>query len=187
MWMIPNWYVLAFLGFIAMRTTVEAIIIPSNAAKTPGQRKGVPSFLILVLTYLVSAIVVVYFLWEAQGISQHLVIAGLLVVAAGYGGRIYSLRAIHGSYSLFIEPRDGDLVTTGIYGIIRHPLYLFYSIELAGLCLICPNPISFVALILNVWTCLHRANKEELCLEEKFGERFHEYKRRTNKFIPFIF
>ena len=87
-----------------------------------------------------------------------------------------------------IEP-DHKLITTGIYGIIRHPIYLSYVLLFAGFCMLLhSNLITFVILgsICTIWLG-HRIAIEEEMLLAKFGEEYKAYQRKTKKLFPFIY
>ena len=91
------------------------------------------------------------------------------------------------SYSPLSRPRKSSVFReSGIYGYIRHPIYL--SLMTLGLALLLASPtvpvtITYVLLLLitNI-----RADLEEGLLEEKYPE-YREYKGRTKRYIPLIF
>lgn len=79
---------------------------------------------------------------------------------------------------------DSELVTTGPYRWIRHPLYTFgftlhiaMAVMLANWVLLCFWPIAMV--ILNM-----RTNLEERRLVERFGDDYREYMTRTGRYFP---
>ena len=83
--------------------------------------------------------------------------------------------------------RTTKIVSTGLYGYIRHPLYL--SLILLGFGAMAKDPgypqiilavINFIALYL---TC--RAEEGEMI--NKFGDEYREYMKRTKMFVPFVF
>lgn len=87
-----------------------------------------------------------------------------------------------------IEP-DHKLIVTGIYSIIRHPIYLSYLLLFAGFCtLLHGNLITFAILcsICTVWLG-HRIAIEEQLLLAKFGEEYKAYQRKTKKIFPIIY
>ncbi|MEN1729018.1 MAG: isoprenylcysteine carboxylmethyltransferase family protein, partial [Pseudomonadota bacterium] len=83
---------------------------------------------------------------------------------------------------------DHRLVTEGIYGWIRHPIYTGYILLFLGFCLTLE---STVGLILSVVTCAlwfgNRIPTEERMLEEQFGEDYRSYCNRSRRLFPFIY
>lgn len=84
------------------------------------------------------------------------------------------------------ETGAGKLVTTGIYGYIRHPQYtgllllsLGMIIEWATLPMLIMYPI-----IIGVYVRL--AKKEEKDMMNEFGDAYREYMKKTKRFIPFV-
>ncbi|MGB0203042.1 MAG: methyltransferase family protein [Acholeplasmataceae bacterium] len=81
-----------------------------------------------------------------------------------------------------------ELVSTGPYKILRHPLYLGLFLLSTSIPLFFSNiiltPLSYVFMgyILN-----HRMVLEEHILETQLGTRYKEWKRARYKFIPFIY
>ncbi len=83
---------------------------------------------------------------------------------------------------------DHQLITTGIYKYIRHPIYLgallqYVSIGIAVGSLIVTS-LAFVCWLIMT---MDRIGLEERLLTEKFGEEYLEYMKRTKKLISFIY
>lgn len=80
-----------------------------------------------------------------------------------------------------------ELVDTGIYKYIRHPLYLSLMILTWGIFL--KNPTMFL-LVISVLACvflfLTAKSDEKECIAY-FGDKYREYKKRSKMFIPFLF
>ena len=75
--------------------------------------------------------------------------------------------------------RAHDLVTTGLYSRIRHPVYLFGSIAgLASVLALQVGWILLLAVLLEPITLI-RAIREERILQTAFGEQYTRYRERT--------
>jgi len=78
------------------------------------------------------------------------------------------------------------LITGGIYGIMRHPMYTAWSLAFIGLTFICDSLISiilipFIILLLGFEGYL----EERLLLFPKFGDKYVEYEQQTpNRLFP---
>jgi protein-S-isoprenylcysteine O-methyltransferase Ste14 len=80
---------------------------------------------------------------------------------------------------------EQSLVTTGIYGYIRHPIYTGDILLLAGLELAL-NSWLVLAVSITLAVAIRQALKEEILLSQVFSD-YHEYCTRTKRFVPFIF
>ncbi len=77
------------------------------------------------------------------------------------------------------------LNTTGLYSIVRHPLYVGNFFMWFGISLYTFNPVLIVAFIAIFWIIYENITfAEELFLEEKYGERYREWMRKTPAFLP---
>ena len=70
-------------------------------------------------------------------------------------------------------------MTHGIYRRIRHPVYVFSAIGIAGLLLYMDLPKLFAVFLIIVPMQVLRAWQEGRVLEERFGEEYRAYKRNT--------
>jgi len=84
-------------------------------------------------------------------------------------------------------PRENaHLVTTGPYRYVRHPLYLMGFVGFSSLALISEVWILGVLLGVLCLFLIKRIPEEEKNLEEKFGQDYTDYKRKTKRLIPFF-
>lgn len=89
--------------------------------------------------------------------------------------------------SEFDRERTGVLVTEGIYGYIRHPMYSSLLL-LAWGALLKEVTLGTTVLALAASVALTvTARFEEAENLVRFGEEYREYMRRTRLFVPFLF
>jgi len=81
------------------------------------------------------------------------------------------------SFSVTAQARQ--LVTTGIYSKIRHPIYFFVGVGYLGLFLALGYWIPAIWFAVVYSTQFLRIFKEESVLEEAFGEEYRHYKAQT--------
>lgn len=88
-------------------------------------------------------------------------------------------------HSLVVSKEDQLLVETGPYRWIRHPIYTAYLMSYVGGGLVSGNwvltvvPGTAYAIMIAM-----RMGEEEKVMEEQFGQRYIEYKRRTGRLLP---
>lgn len=78
-----------------------------------------------------------------------------------------------------------EIVTTGIYGYIRHPIYSSIMLFLLGAELVARSYLVFVYLSFFLGAYL-QARREERLLQQHFGKTYTTYMKRSKMFIPFI-
>ncbi len=112
----------------------------------------------------------------------------LMMELTGIGIGVWAVATVRvGRVSVFPEPRsDAELVTTGPFRWIRHPMYtglllIALSITLERLTWL--DGTVFVLLLLNQ---LAKVNYEEQGLNDRFPE-YRSYSSRTKKLIPWVF
>lgn len=78
------------------------------------------------------------------------------------------------------------LVKTGIYKLIRHPLYLSVFLLGTGIMLKNPELVQLILGAVNLIAVYITAKIEENEMIAKFGEEYRQYMKETKMFIPFI-
>jgi protein-S-isoprenylcysteine O-methyltransferase Ste14 len=78
------------------------------------------------------------------------------------------------------------LVKSGIYGYIRHPLYLSVFLLGTGIMLKNPEKVQLFLGIVNLIAVYITARIEENEMITKFGDQYRIYMKETKMFIPFI-
>ena len=81
--------------------------------------------------------------------------------------------------SFSIAPEARKLVTHGIYSRIRHPVYVFSPIIIAGIALYLGIAWLLIALVVVIPLQIARARREGQVLEARFGEEYRAYRRKT--------
>lgn len=82
--------------------------------------------------------------------------------------------------------KDQKVVDTGLYGVVRHPMYMATLLLFLSMPLILGSPISFIIMLMYIPIIAKRIRNEEAVLEEGL-EGYTEYKRKVKyKAIPFI-
>ena len=78
-----------------------------------------------------------------------------------------------------VEPRANNLVTTGIYSKIRHPMYLFSSLVLLGFVLILQNKYWLLVWLGVIIIQMFRIRSENKILAQKYGAVYKNYISKT--------
>jgi protein-S-isoprenylcysteine O-methyltransferase Ste14 len=118
--------------------------------------------------------------WRMAGSIVCGPLAGLLSwTAVRHLGRQFRVHA--GLYE------DHELVTSGPYGIVRHPIYSSLLAILAStLFLFTTWQWALISLALFIAGTEIRVHTEDGLLASRFGDRFLEYKKRVPAYLPFV-
>ena len=112
--------------------------------------------------------------------------SGLVLAEAGAVLLIWVQLAlgVHLSGTLHLR-KDHQLVQSGPYATVRHPMYTAFILLFTGLALLIGNvPVAVLMLATQAWTVLWRLPAEERSLEERFGSAWSDYRRRTGALTP---
>jgi protein-S-isoprenylcysteine O-methyltransferase Ste14 len=114
---------------------------------------------------------------------------GLALVALAVGmnrhvHRKFSVRRIIGLPEIHPERDRGDLVRTGIYGLVRHPRYLEFMVTFAALGLLTGAAGIFLLAIVSLLMYLIVAPLEERELRQHYGTAYDDYAREVPRFLP---
>lgn len=140
-----------------------------------GPRWGLISLAYGALVYVLARVFPV--LTFPAGLHPGLNILGVLLILIGLPYYLLAVRAMTRAF------KAGELVTTGVYAICRHPLYGSWIVFLA------PG----IVLLTHIWLALSvpvvmylvlriMAREEEAYLAATFGERYLRYKAT----VPFV-
>jgi protein-S-isoprenylcysteine O-methyltransferase Ste14 len=142
----------------------------------------------------VAIIVVVVYLVRALGFRSHLVqndpvLTGVgmalffLGLALAIWARIYIGRNWGMPMTRKAEP---ELVTTGPYHRVRHPIYTGIILAMLGTAL-ATTPFGLIAVAVLAAYFIYSATREESYLAEQFPDTYPAYKRSTKMLVPFVF
>ena len=86
-----------------------------------------------------------------------------------------------------IEVQENQkVIDKGLYGVVRHPMYMATTVLFLAMPLVLASPLSFLIMLLYIPLIAKRIKNEERVLEEGL-EGYKEYKRKVKyKVIPFV-
>lgn len=112
---------------------------------------------------------------------------GALFCALGIGLAIWARVHLGRNWSSFPTVKEGhELVTSGPYAVVRHPIYSGLLLAMIGTMLT----------LGTIWLCIFlsagvifvlRVKREETLMLKQFPESYPAYQKRTKALIPFIY
>jgi protein-S-isoprenylcysteine O-methyltransferase Ste14 len=113
---------------------------------------------------------------------------GVLLYAAGGVLRLAPVFVLGRRFSglVAIQP-EHRLVSSGLYGVIRHPSYLGLFVLSLGWGLAFRSGVGVILAVLTLPVVLARIDAEERLLSETFGAEYDAYRARTWRLIPYVY
>ncbi|PYT79819.1 MAG: isoprenylcysteine carboxylmethyltransferase family protein [Acidobacteria bacterium] len=110
---------------------------------------------------------------------------GVLLTAAGIGVAFWARWHLGTNWSGVVTLKEGhELIRTGPYRMIRHPIYTGILLALLGTAITFGEVRALLAVVI-VWLSFYiKALREETFLTQEFGPSFTEHKRQTGMFLP---
>jgi protein-S-isoprenylcysteine O-methyltransferase Ste14 len=113
---------------------------------------------------------------------------GVALFAAGGVLRMWPVFVLGNRFSGLVAIQPGHaLVTTGIYGTLRHPSYLGLLVNAVGWALAFRSIIGVLIAVLMIPPILARIRSEEALLRTQFGNAYEAYCARTRRLIPGLY
>jgi protein-S-isoprenylcysteine O-methyltransferase Ste14 len=142
--------------------------------------------------------VMFYYLWiplpvsGSESTARFLALFGLCVYMAGCAFVLWARRTLGKMWGLSTSQQvklldDHQLIRSGPYAFVRHPMYFGWWAAMFGLTLLYPVWMIFLLFVFSVISFIGRARREEKALAERFGDQWAEYKKHTKFLIPFIY
>lgn len=172
-------------GLVMLRRSPELLQKRLNAREEQGEQRQV--ILLSALMFL-AAFVVAWlnfrFRWIILPDAVSWVAAGVFLL--GYLLYAEVLRE-NAWLSRTVEvQKDQRVVDTGLYGVVRHPMYMSTLLLFLSMPLVLGSPISFVILLAYIPIIARRMRNEEQVLERGLAG-YAEYKQRVRyKILPFV-
>ncbi len=112
---------------------------------------------------------------------------GVVAYSAGLALRLTALRQLGKQYSVFLTLQsEHELIQSGVYRLIRHPIYLAQMLMIPGVLLSFRSPLATFVLAVTVLFVANRIYREEELLTGEFGEGYREYRRGSWKMVPWV-
>ena len=173
------------MGIVLMLKNPELLQKRLNAKEAESDQKKVVAFSgIMFLLGFVTAGLNYRFQWLM--LSDWFVIVFSLVFLFGYGMYAEVLRE-NAYLSRTVEVQENQkIIDTGLYGIVRHPMYTATILMFLSIPLILGSLISFVIFLFYPVIIIMRIRNEEKILEEGLSG-YTEYQKKVKyRLLPFI-
>lgn len=158
----------------------------SAATAKKGSRPGrtrLPGLFIIVLGFVLLRI------FRASSLTVHnpiLQVVGLVLFLSGLGVAIWARIHLGRNWGMpMTEKAEPELVTSGPYQFVRHPIYSGILLAILGTSL-ATNIYWLIAFVVLGGYFIHSATVEERLLTASFPATYPTYMTKTKMLIPFV-
>jgi protein-S-isoprenylcysteine O-methyltransferase Ste14 len=110
---------------------------------------------------------------------------GVVLTAAGVAIAFWARWHLGANWSGVVTLKEGhELIRTGPYRTIRHPIYTGILLALLGTAVAVGEVRGLLALAIAWLSFYIKARREESLLTQEFGPGFAEHRRQTGMFLP---
>jgi len=186
------WLILGCWIVFAAYWAIAAIGAKPNLGVRGWRREGGLRLALIVLTLLLLRVPSVrealrQLQRDGAGIAVFTGAAGVALCALGMTLAIWARIHLGRNWGVPMSRKeDPELVTTGPYGFIRHPIYLGILLAMLGSTL-GASIFWLLPLILFGGYFVYSARNEEILMLAQFPQQYSAYRQRTKMLLPFLF
>ena len=126
-------------------------------------------------------------LWTKSAWGLAMQVLGLVAIVASYAIHIWSRLHLQKFYAERVEIQpDHQVIQSGPYAFVRHPLITSFFLFALGLVLLNPALTTLLSLVYAIWDFTHAARQEEKLLSQSLPG-YAEYMRQVPRFIPSLY
>ena len=186
-WSLHYWQGWLLMGilFVPLKKNPDLLRKRLNAKEQEAEQKTVVklSGLLFIIAFVVAGLNWRYGWWVlpdwAVWVAAGLFLASYILYAEVLRENTYLSRTIE-------VQENQKVIDTGLYGIVRHPMYMATTVLFLSMPLVLASPISFFIMLGYIPVIAKRINNEEKVLEDGL-EGYAEYKKKIKyRILPFI-
>jgi protein-S-isoprenylcysteine O-methyltransferase Ste14 len=112
----------------------------------------------------------------------------LFVACAAFVATLVCWKRMGKSWRMGIDPGEKtQLVVTGPYAFVRHPIYALSCLLMLCTLAIVPSPVMAIVALTHVLLLLWESHREERYLISVHGHLYQYYALRVGRFVPTLF
>lgn len=192
---IVNAFLIIVIVLFLLGLVVPLILIKKRGEDPHGTHDG---FSILSkLTFLSISFWIIYILlrilfnevwgnfWTFDFFSfDFLIISGFVIITLGFVFEVLGTITLGINFRIELPKEETELVTSGIYRVMRNPIVFGVFLLVIGSFLLIPDIFTLIALIFNIATFNSKAKDEERFLIDRFGKLYEDYMGQVGRYFP---
>jgi len=177
------WLIYGLWLILVVYLTVSGIGVKRDAEVHLAQSFGL--MFAIIAGFLLPHIPIFHFLNFAP-VNHFLSSIGVILCAAGMAFQVWARQCLGKNWSQTVSAKQGhDLVTSGPYRYVRHPMYAGGIVACIGSAIVCGG--AWIFLLVTVGCIfLWRVGAEDKLMTQQFPNEYPGYMKRTKALIPFV-
>ncbi len=177
------WLIYAFWAILVVYLTITAFNAKRDTQTHLGQSFGL--MFAIIAAFLLPHLSIFRFVNFAP-VNLTLNIIGVILCAAGGLFLMWARQTLGNHWSQTVSAKQGhELVMSGPYRYVRHPMYSGDLIAAIGSAIVCGGAFAFLPVILGT-IFLWRVGAEDKLMAQQFPKECPVYKKRTKALSPFV-
>jgi protein-S-isoprenylcysteine O-methyltransferase Ste14 len=170
-------------------------LVKSIGTKTTQRIESVGSRVLRILLFLIAIVLLsttliplrwLYLQPWPQGLWPFWV--GAAVMVAGLGFAVWAREHLGRNWSSSVTiKQDHELITSGPYRVVRHPIYTGILAGMLGTAIALSQVRGFIAVALIFLAFWFKLSIEERWMRSQFGDTYTTYAHQTAALVPYIF
>ncbi len=112
---------------------------------------------------------------------------GAAITVAGLLFAVWAREHLGRNWSSSVTIKQGhELITTGPYAVVRHPIYTGILTGFLGMAIAISQVRGFIAFVLVLLALWLKLRMEEKWMRSQFGETYATYARQTAALVPYL-
>lgn len=113
--------------------------------------------------------------------------SGAVVTIGGLLFAVWAREHLGSNWSSSVSIKQGhELITSGPYGVVRHPIYTGILTGFLGMAMAISQVRGFIAFVLMFLVLWSKLRMEERWMHSQFGETYAAYARQTAALVPYL-
>lgn len=114
-------------------------------------------------------------------------VIGVVLTIAGLGFTVWARRTLGRNWSGLVTVKaDHELIRTGPYALVRHPIYTGLLLAFVGSAIARDQWRAVLGLLMIVIGLWRKLKLEERWMTETFGEAYARYRQEVRALVPFL-
>ncbi len=192
LWFFESFFPVVWIAFLVYWQIIKAA---STKTKTTQRLEPAASRILRALAFLVVIVLLaapriplgwLYLQLWPSGIWPFAV--GAAVTVAGLLFAVWARQHLGSNWSRSVTIKQGhDLITTGPYALVRHPIYTGILTGFLGTAIALSQVRGIIAFVLVFLVFWAKLRMEEKWMRSQFGEKYATYAGQTATLVPYLF